>query len=165
MDKMLTANFDTAPKALKGVIVLRDLHRAGDIKLYATAVIAKDPAGKVSIKQASERDFNGSHLGLLFGILLGALGGLVGFALGGLIGGLTGLIFDLARSGMSVDFLEEASNTLEPGKVALLAEIAETPTVPVDIKLAKLGGHVYRQSRSEFVDEQLLDELDTINVD
>ena len=165
MDKMLIATFDTTSKALKGVIVLKDLHRARDIKLYSTAVIAKDPAGKVSIKQASEREFKGSQIGLLFGILLGALGGLVGFALGGLIGALVGLVVDLARSGMSVDFLEEASNTLEPGKAALLAEMNETSTTPVDIKLAKLGGHVYRQPRSEFVDEQLLDELDTINID
>jgi uncharacterized membrane protein len=82
MDKMLIATFDTAPKALKGVVVLRDLHRRGGIKLYSTAVIAKDPAKSVSIKQASERDFKGSQIGLLFGILLGALGGLVGFALG-----------------------------------------------------------------------------------
>jgi uncharacterized membrane protein len=165
MDKMLITTFDTTPKALKGVIVLKDLHRAGGIKLYATAVIAKDPSRKVHIKQAAERKLNGTYLGLLLGSLLGAWAGLVGLALGGLIGGLVGLIFELAKAGISVDFLEEASNNLEPGKTALLAEIYEASTVPVDIKLAKLGGHVYRQSRSEFVHEQLLDELDTINVD
>ena len=165
MEKMLTAVFDTVPEALKGVIALRELHRAEDIKLYTTVVIAKDPSGKISIKQASEREFNGTYLGLLLGILLGALGGLVALSIGGFIGGLVGLIFDLARVGISVDFLNEASNTLEPGKAALLAEINETATVPVDTKLMKLGGRVYRQSRSEFMDEQLLDELDTINVD
>jgi uncharacterized membrane protein len=82
-----------------------------------------------------------------------------------LIGALVGLVVDLARSGMSVDFLEEASNSLEPGKAALVAEINETSTASVDIKLARLGGHVYRQPRSEFVDDQLLDELNTINID
>jgi uncharacterized membrane protein len=165
MEQMLMAVFDTVPEALKGVIVLKQLHRAGDITLHTTAVIAKDSSGKVSTKQAAERKFNGTNLGLLFGILLGALGGFVGLAIGGSIGGLAGLIFDLARTGISVDFLEQASNTLEPGKAALLAEIAETSTVPVDTKLAKLGGHIYRQPRSEFVDEQLLNEFDTINVD
>jgi uncharacterized membrane protein len=64
MDKMLMAIFDTAPQALKGVIALKDLHRGGDIKLYSTAVIAKEPSGKVSIKQASERELNGTPLGL-----------------------------------------------------------------------------------------------------
>ena len=165
MNKMLIAVFDTASKALTGVIALRDLHRAGDIKLYTTAVIEKDPSGKVSMKQASERELNGTKLVLLLGILLGALGGLVGVALGGLIGAFIGLIFDLARAGMSVDFLGEVSKTIAPGKTALLAEINETSTIPVDVKLAKLGANVYRQSRSEFVDEQLLNELNTINVD
>lgn len=162
---MLMATFETAPKAFKGMIALRDLHRAGDIKLHTTAVIAKDPAGKLSVKQASEREFKGMYLGLLFGILLGALGGLVGLALGGSIGILVGLVVDLARSGISVDFLKEASSKLEPGKAALIAEISETATVSVDMHLTKLGGYVYRQPRSEFVDEQLLDELNTINVD
>ncbi len=165
MEQMLTAVFDTVPEALKGVIFLKELHRAGDITLHTTAVIAKDSSGRISINQAAEREFNGTKLDLLFGILLGALGGLAGLAIGGSIGGLVGLIFDLARTGISVDFLKQASSTLAPGKAALLAEIRETSTVPVDIKLAKLGGHIYRKPRSEFVDEQLMDELDTINVD
>jgi uncharacterized membrane protein len=165
MDTMLIAIFDTAPQALKGLIELRFLHRAGDITLYATAVIAKDSSGKVSIKQASERELNEAPLGLLTGILLGTLGGPIGLAMGGFIGGLAGLIFDLAKAGISADFLEKASQALPPGKAALLAEVDETLEAPVDMKLMKLCGHVYRRSRSEFVEEQLLDELDAINVE
>jgi uncharacterized membrane protein len=162
MENMLMAIFDTAPQALKGVITLRDLHRAGDITLYTTAVIAKEPSGKVSIKQATERELNGTPLGFLTGILVGTLGGPIGLVIGGLIGGLAGLIFDLAKTGVSADFLEEASQALVPGKTALLAEIDETVEAPVDIKLVKLGGQVYRGSRSEFVDDQLIDDLDRI---
>lgn len=165
MDKMLMAIFNTAPHALKGVIELRDLHRAGDITLYATAVIAKDSSGKVSIEQASEKELNEAPLGLLTGILLGTLGGPIGLAMGGFIGGLAGLIFDLAKAGVSADFLEKASQALPSGKVALLAEVDETLEAPVDMKLVKLGGHVYRRPRSEFVEEQLLNELDAINVE
>jgi uncharacterized membrane protein len=75
------------------------------------------------------------------------------------------LIFDLAKAGVSADFLEEASQSLAPGKTALLAELDETLKAPVDIKLVKLGGHVSRRPRSEFVEEQLLDELDAINAE
>lgn len=164
MDKMLMATFNTAPQALKGVIALKDLHLAEDITLYATAVIEKDSSGTVSIKQASERELKGTPLGLLSGILVGTLGGPIGLAVGGSIGGLVGLIFDLAKAGVSADFLEKASEALAPGKAALLAEIDERSEAPVDIKLVKLGGQVYRRERSEFVDDQLLDELDAIEV-
>jgi uncharacterized membrane protein len=165
MNKMLVAIFNKTPAAFKGVIALRDLHRAGDITLYTTAVIVKEPSGKISIKQATEREVVGAPLGFLSGILLGALGGPIGLAIGGSIGGLAGLIFDLAKAGVSADFLENASQALPPGKAALLAEVDETLEAPVDMKLLKLGGHVYRRPRSEFVEEQLLDELDAINVE
>jgi uncharacterized membrane protein len=90
------------------------------------------------------------------------LGGPIGLAVGGSIGGLTGLIFDLAKAGVSANFLEEASQALAPGKTALLAEIDEAVEVPVDMKLVKLGGHLSRRPRSEFVDDQLIDGLDRI---
>jgi uncharacterized membrane protein len=122
-EKMLMAVFNSAPQALKGVYYLKGLHRAGDITLYTTAVIAKEPSGKVSIKQASERELNGTPLGFLTGILVGTLGGPIGLVIGGSIGGLAGLIFDLAKTGVSADFLEQASQALAPGKTALLAEI------------------------------------------
>jgi uncharacterized membrane protein len=165
MEKMLIAIFDTAPQALKGVINLNDLHRAGDITLYSTAVITKESSGRVSIKQASEREWNGTPVGFLNGILVGTLGGPIGLAIGASIGGLAGLIFDLAKAGFSADFLEEASQALAPGKTALLAEIDEAVEVPVDMKLVKLGGHVSRRPRTEFVDDQLIAELDRIEAE
>ena len=165
MNTMLMSIFNTTPQALKGVIALKDLHRAGDIKLYTTAVIARDASGTISIKQASETGLSRVPLGLLGGILPGMLGGPIGLATGGFIGGLVGLIFDLAKAGISADFLEEAVQVLAPGKTALIAEIEEVSVTPVNTKLMHLCGHVYRQPRSEFVEEQLLDELDAINME
>ena len=165
MDTMLIAIFNTTPHALKGVIALKDLHRAGDITLYTTAVIAKDTSGTIRIKQAAEREWEHTVHGLLIGILLGTLGGPVGLAMGGLIGGLAGLIFDLVKAGISADFAEEASRSLTPGKTALLAEIDEVSVTRVDTKLMHLGGHVYRQPRSEFLDDQLMAELDRIEAE
>ena len=165
MEKMLVAIFDTAPQALKGVIDLNQLHRSGDITLYSTAVITKEPSGKVSIKQAFEREWNATPLGFLTGILVGTLGGPIGLAIGASIGGLVGLIFDLTRTGVSANFLEKASQDLAPGKTALLAEIDETGEAPVDMRLVKLGGHISRRPRSEFVDDQVIDELDAIEAE
>lgn len=165
MNTMLMAIFNTTPQALKGVVALKDFHRAGDIRLHTTAVIAKDAAGAISVKQAAEREWEHTGHGLLIGILLGTLGGPIGLAIGGSIGWLVGLILDLAKAGVSADFLEEASRSLAPGKAALLAELDETLEAPVDMKLVNLGGRIYRRPRSEFVDDQLMDELDGIDAE
>jgi len=162
---MLMAVFNTTPQALKGVIALRDLHRAGYIKLYTTAVIGMDASGTISLKQAAEREWEHMVHGLLIGSLVGTLGGPVGLAIGGSIGALAGLTLDLAKAGVSADFLAEASRSLAPGRAALLAELGETLEAFVDMKLVKLGGRVYRRPRSEFVDDQLMDELDRIEAE
>jgi uncharacterized membrane protein len=162
---MLMAIFNKTPQALKGVIALKDFHRAGDIKLYTTAVIAKDASGTISVKQAAEREWEHTVSRLLIGPLLGALEGSIGLAIGGSIDGLAGLMFDLAKAGVSADFLQEASQILDPGKAALLAELDEISEAHVDMKLVKQGGHVYRRPRSEFVNDQLMDKLDRIEAE
>jgi uncharacterized membrane protein len=75
------------------------------------------------------------------------------------------VIFDLAKAGFSADFLEEASQALAPGKTALLAEIDEAVEASVDMKLVKLGGRLYRRSRTEFMEDQMMDELDRIDAE
>jgi uncharacterized membrane protein len=52
MNKLLISIFDNETAASAGLHALRKLHNEGDITLYATGVIAKDAAGKLSVKQA-----------------------------------------------------------------------------------------------------------------
>ena len=55
MNKMLVAVFDTERAAYEGLHALKELHNEGDITLYATAVLVKDAAGTVSVKQTADR--------------------------------------------------------------------------------------------------------------
>jgi uncharacterized membrane protein len=98
MDKMLVAVFDTETAAFKGLSALKDLHRQGDLTLYASAVIVKDKTGAINVKQAAEDGPVGTALGFLTGGLVGVLGGPAGLALGASLGGLTGFLFDLDRN-------------------------------------------------------------------
>ena len=47
MNKLLVAIFDTETAADAGLNALRNLHAAGDITLFATAVLARDATGAV----------------------------------------------------------------------------------------------------------------------
>lgn len=155
MNKMLVAVFDSEVVAAEGLSALKDLHKDGDITLYATAVLVKDASGALSVKQSADEGPIGTALGLLAGSMLGLLAGPVGLAVGASVGGLTGLISDLNKSGIDVQFLDEVSAALSPGKAAVLADVEESWTVPVDTRVGKLGGMVFRRLRFEVIEDQL----------
>ncbi|MDP3342231.1 DUF1269 domain-containing protein [Frigidibacter sp.] len=158
MNKIIVAILESEPAAFEGLSALKDLHRDGDITLYATAVIVKDKAGAVSLRQAVDEGPVGTAVGLLTGGLLGILGGPAGIAIGASLGGLTGSLFDLDQAGITATIIDDVSAALTPGKVALLAEADESWTTPVDSRLEALGGVVLRRLRSEVVEDQLLRE-------
>jgi uncharacterized membrane protein len=158
MNKMLVAVFDTETAAFEGLDALRDLHRDGDITLYSSAVIVKDKTGKIGIKQAADDGPVGTALGLLTGALVGILGGPAALAIGTTIGGFTGFLLDLDKSGTGATFLDDVSKTLTGGKAAVLAEVEESWTTPVDARLHERGGIVFRRLRSEVVEDQLVRE-------
>ena len=68
-NKILVSVFDTEQMAFEGLTALKDLHREGDISLYASTVIAKDASGTVSVRQAAD---NGP-IGTLAGMVTGGL--------------------------------------------------------------------------------------------
>jgi uncharacterized membrane protein len=158
MNKMLVAVFDSEEVAVEGLSALKGLHNDGDITVYATAVLVKDVSGKVSIKQAADQGPIGAGLGMLTGSMVGLLAGPVGLAVGASLGTLTGLIFDLNKSGIDVQFVDDVSKALSPGKAAVLADVEESWAAPVDTRVGKLGGMVFRRLRSEVVEDQLVRE-------
>ena len=151
MDKVVAVVFNDEKQAYEGLRAFRDLHRDGSITLYSNAVVAKDPAGKVVVREASDSP-EGTFLGLLTGSVVGLLGGPVGVAVGASTGTMIGATFDLARAGISDDFLQEMSEYLLPGKSAVITEIDEEWQAPLDTRMEALGGHIFRRNRIEVED-------------
>jgi uncharacterized membrane protein len=144
---------------------LKDLHRDGDITLYAAAVVVKDRSGQISVRQAADEGPVGTAVGLLTGGLIGILGGPARMALGATLGGFTGFLYDLDQSGIGATFLDDVSKTLTAGKAAVLAEVEESWTTPVDTRLHELGGIIFRRLRSEVVEDQLVRESAAFDAD
>jgi uncharacterized membrane protein len=163
MDKMLVVVFPAESAAYEGSKALSDLDREGSIVLYATAVVAKDAAGKVAVKQQADQGPLGTTVGLLTGTLVGLIGGPVGAAAGAYIGTVGGGMFDLTRAGVSTDFVDEVAKSMKPGKVAVVAEIDEEWVTPVDTRMDALGGEVLRRARTEVVDAQIASEQAAMN--
>jgi uncharacterized membrane protein len=164
-NKILVSVFDSEQMAFEGLSALKDLHRDGDITLYASTVIVKDPSGTVDVRQAQDKGPLGTFVGMVTGGLVGLLGGPVGVAVGAYVGGFGGLTYDLFKAGVSMDFVDEVSASLTPGKAAVVADIDEMWVTPVDARLAALGGMTFRRLHGEVIDAELVRETESAQVE
>jgi hypothetical protein len=57
------------------------------------------------------------------------------------------------------DFLENVATELAPGKAAVIAEIGEDWTTPLDTRMETFGGTVLRTWRADFEDDQIENEI------
>lgn len=160
MNKIVTAVFDSEKAAYEGVAALKDLHRDGDISLYATSVLAKDSTGAVTVRQAADSGPVGTLVGIVGGSLVGLLGGPAGALVGGWIGAGAGLMYDLFKVGVGVDYIDQVGASLTPGKVAVLADIDESWTTPVDTRLEAMGATIFRRYPEDITDDQLAREAE-----
>jgi uncharacterized membrane protein len=149
MDRMLVVVFDNETKAYEGKKALMQLDSEGSITVYAYTVLAKHADGTTTLKQEDDVGPIGTVLGTTFGCLIGLLGGPTGVALGATAGALAGGTVDLSKSFVGEDFIEDVNKALTPNKFALVAEIEENWTTPVDTRMEAIGGTVFRRAVSD----------------
>jgi len=149
MDRMLVVVFDNEVQAYEGRNALLAIDNEGNISVYAYAVLAKQADGTTTVKQGDDSGPIGTLLGTSFGSLIGLLGGPVGVAVGASAGVLAGGAVDLNNARIGDDFIDDVTKVLTPNKVALIAEIEEDWTTPVDTRMEAIGGTVFRRALSD----------------
>ena len=149
MDRMLVVVFDNEVQAYDGRNALLAIDNEGNISVYAYAVLAKQADGTTTVKQGDDSGPIGTLLGTSFGSLIGLLGGPVGVAVGASAGVLAGGAVDLNNARIGDDFIDDVTKVLTPNKVALIAEIEEDWTTPVDTRMEAIGGTVFRRALSD----------------
>ena len=152
MDRMLVVVFDNEIKAYEGKKALLQLDGEGSISVYAYAVVAKNADGTATVKQGDDSGPLGTLVGTSLGSLIGLLGGPVGLAVGAAAGFAAGGTADLDNARIGEDFIDDVTKTLLPNKVAVIAEIEEDWTTPVDTRMEAIGGSVFRRALSEVRD-------------
>ncbi len=149
MDRMLVVVFDNETKAYEGRKALLQLDGEGSISVYAYAVLTKHADGTATIKQGDDSGPLGTLAGTALGSLIGLLGGPVGMAIGATAGLAAGSAADIDNARIGEDFLDDVTKQLLPNRVAVVAEIEENWTTPVDTRMAAIGGTVFRRALSE----------------
>jgi uncharacterized membrane protein len=149
MDRMLVVVFDTENKAYEGKKALSQLEDEGSIVVYADAVIGKNPDGTTTLKESEHPGALGTLAGTALGSLLGLIGGPLGIAIGAGVGLVAGGALDLKNARVGADFIDDVKLALQPGRFAVVADIQEDWTSPVDSRMEALGGVVYRRALSD----------------
>jgi uncharacterized membrane protein len=137
---------ETAERALAS---LRDLAREHALELKDAAIVVKDDADRVELRQtrelaAGEAVVSGGSIGLLLGLAVGAP---IAAALLGLAGGGGLAVFD---RGISDKRMRRIGEELEPGHAALFALVADVDWALLHERLERYGGEV---AASELDDE------------
>jgi len=149
MEKMLVVVFDNQPKAFEGLQALRGLDDEGEISVYGAQMVAKEPGGDVRIIEHGELSgFPAAAGGAALGAIIGLLGGPVGVPLGAAAGAIVGSIGDMEEAGVTDEFVNDVGTVLTPGKFALVADIVEEWVTPLDTRMERIGGVVFRRART-----------------
>jgi uncharacterized membrane protein len=128
---------------------LSDLAREHSLELKDAAVVVKDDADRVMLRQtqelaAGEKVVSGGSIGLLLGLAVGVP---IAAALLGLAGGGGLAVFD---RGISDKRMRRLGKELPPGHAALFALVAKVDWERLHERLAPYGGEV---AASELDDE------------
>lgn len=162
---MLVVVFDNESKAYNGKKALLQLDGEGSIRVYGYAVVAKNADGTTSVKQGDDAGPLGTLLGTSLGSLIGLLGGPTGLAVGAAAGMLGGSAADLDNARIGADFIDDVNQVLSPNRLALVAEIEEDWTTPVDTRMEAIGGKVFRRALSEAKDTANKEDVDAMKAD
>ena len=74
--------------------------------------------------------------------------------------GLLGPICDLAEAGLDAEFLEQFVARAEAERGAVVAQVEEERQLPIDTRIAAMGGRVFRHRLAgSLVEERLVEEV------
>ena len=149
MNRLLVVVFEAESKAYEAKKALHELDREDIITVFDQAVVARNKDGSATVRQIDGLSPVRTLDGTLLGGLIGLLGGPVGAGIGAGVGLAAGAAMDVSNAQICDDFVEDVREKLTPEKFALVAQINEDSTTPVDTRMEALGGTVYRRALKE----------------
>src|SRR6266850_2247710 len=162
MHNYVAVVFDDRSKAYEGLHALWQLDDAAEVTIHGTAVVHRDPLGNFQVDTKETHPALatavGVGVGALLGLLAGPAGAAGGAAVGAATGGMVGVTADLVRADNRDQAATETRFVLGAGQSAVIADVSEDWTSPIDTQMRKLGGIVYRRAKSDLEDDVWFDD-------
>jgi uncharacterized membrane protein len=165
MTNLVVISFKNEAQAVAGSHRLTELGSHGAITVYEKVIVKKDLNGETNVKQGDTSDGLRVLSGMALGTLIGALAGPVGLLVGMISGTMTGALLETNHYHFSDDFISKVYSHLQPGAVAIVAEIYEQGPAFVDNAMEALGGTIIRSNVDDAYDEFLDDQVKGIEAD
>lgn len=161
MDNYVAIVVDNDTTAFDVLHAVWKLDDKGDITVHGAAVVHRDKFGYTQVRTKDTDPGLRTLIGTGIGALLGALAGPIGAAAGATIaagtaagigaaaGGVAGLTADAVKADEHDQAAYEANFVLKPEKSAVIAEVSEDWTTPLDTVAQRFGGTIYRRGKGD----------------
>jgi len=166
MHNYIAVVFDNRKKAYEGLRALWQLDGEEEVTLHGATVVHRNDWGEYQVDSKETHPALATAVGVGLGALLGALAGPAGAAvgaakgaaIGAATGGAIGVGTDLARADARDQANVETKWVLGNGQSAIIADVSEDSTLPIDSRMRGLGGIVHRRAWSDVHDDSWFDD-------
>jgi uncharacterized membrane protein len=151
---LVVFTFDDENEASSALNALRNLQKAGRLSIDDSAVIRRGEDGKVHVDNKVDSSVKGgAAIGGMLGLIIGGLL----FPIGGLILGAAGgaAVGKMMETGVDKKFVEDVSNSLQPGTSALFVTSSGGDRAGVVAALQPFKGTVYHTNLSSEAEQSL----------
>jgi uncharacterized membrane protein len=151
---LVVFTFDDENEATSALNALRNLQKAGRLSIDDSAVIRRGEDGKVHVDNKVDSSVKGgAAIGGMLGLIIGGLL----FPIGGLILGVAGgaAVGKMMETGVDKKFVEDVSNSLQPGTSALFVTSGGGDRAAVVAALQPFKGTVYHTNLSSEAEQSL----------
>jgi uncharacterized membrane protein len=154
VDSVVVVGFKENDQAYAGFSELKSLSDQQQLTARSAAVVERDPAGKLQIKDSFDAESGVPTTGGgLVGMVLGAIAGPYGMLLGLTGGALAGGSFEMRRGDEQDEVLTQLNAAINPGHTVLIAQVNEPTVAVLDKAMGDLGGVVIRKSEADVLTE------------
>lgn len=147
MSNLIVVGFKDEYTADKALQELQELQKEHLVDLEDAAIVIRNKAGKVRIKQTQELALDGALSGGFWGLLFGFifLNPLLGWTVGALAGAVSGALTDI---GIDDNFIRDIGSTIAPSTSAIFVLVRRATPDKVLADLSKFDGKVLKTSLS-----------------
>jgi uncharacterized membrane protein len=154
MAELVVLGFPNKETAERVMQVAEGLSRQELLDLEDSALVWRQPDGKIKVQQQFSTTGAGAATGALWGTLFGLLFlmPIFGMAVGAATGAIAGKLTDV---GIDDRFIKELAQTLEPGSAAIFALVRKSTPDRVRAAVAEFNPTVIRTSLTKEKEEEL----------
>jgi len=146
---IFVATFPEESKTYQAFSEIKALGTSRQVKLEDLAIVRRGSDGRLDLPDMTSRGFGSSMAGGLIGSLIGILGGPLGVLLGWGTGALIGSLRDISEARSDLSVMRHVTENMQPGQIALMGEIEEESTAPLNTIVQRLGGEILRRPSDE----------------